>query len=155
MESQQLNVDVWLRMYEEQIRHVRHHESLRTQSTSMILVLSAALLAFLSSEIAPQGKQYIPGLFIVLLNIYGALISLKHYERSKLHRAVSEQYRNAISDVAALENLKLNEVRGNGKLKHRENFPGGLRWIFDIRAYVLWTILHLILVAVGVIFSLV
>ena len=75
-------VEIWLRMYEEQVRHARHHETLRSQSTNVIIILSAAILAFLSSEYIPSGQHVVLATFLVLANAYGFVMSLKHYERN-------------------------------------------------------------------------
>ena len=71
-------------MYEEQVRHARHHETLRTQSTNVIIVLSGAVLAFLSSDAASSGQHIVLPLFLILTNVYGFIMSIKHYERSRV-----------------------------------------------------------------------
>lgn len=93
------NIKVWLRMYEEQVRHARHHETLRSHSTNLIIAISAAILAFLSANSASTSnrQQCIFGIFIIIVNVYGIFMSLKHYERNQLHIAVSREYREAVS----------------------------------------------------------
>lgn len=139
------NIDIWARMYEEQVRHARHHETLRAQSTHLIVVISAALLAFLSSNAASTGQHYVLGVFLIVLNVYGLIMSLKHYERSRLHVTVAAQYRDAISDNSAIDGLKLNDARNTGHKVHKERFP----WIGDVRAYVMWSGLHFVLAVIG------
>lgn len=83
------NLDHWSRMYIEQVAHARHHETLRAQSTNPVVVVSAALLAFLASNAATLGRQAMIGVFLIVVNVYGLLMSLKHYERSHLHVTVA------------------------------------------------------------------
>jgi len=145
----QESAEIWLRMYEEQIRHGRHHEALRSQSTNMIVAISAALLAFLSSEAATESRGYLLGAFLVVVNLYGLLMSLKHYERSRMHVTVASKYRDAISSVCPLGDSRLNEVREVGKKEHGASFAA----IRRVRAYAMWSGLHLILVLVGILMA--
>lgn len=139
------NIDIWTRMYEEQVRHARHHETMRAQSTHLIVVISAALLAFLSSTAASNGPHWLLGVLVIVLNVYGLIMSLKHYERSRLHVTVAAQYRDVISDNSAADDLKLNDVRRAGHKAHEERFS----WIRRFRAYVMWSGLHLVLAVIG------
>jgi hypothetical protein len=139
------DIDIWTRMYEEQVRHARHHETLRAQSTHLIVVISAALLAFLSSNAASTGRHYVLGTFLIVLNVYGLIMSLKHYERSRLHVTVAAQYRAVISDNSAVSDLKLNDARHAGHKAHAKRFPR----IGHVRAYAMWSGLHLVLAVIG------
>ena len=96
------NVDVWIRMYEEQLRHARHHETLRSQSTNIIVAISAAIVAFLGSDASENTSSTFLGTFLIGINVYGLLMSLKHYERSRLHVKVANAYRRRVSELVAL-----------------------------------------------------
>ena len=140
------NVEVWLRMYEEQSRHGRHHEEMRAQSTNFIVAISAAALAFISSEHATAERVTIIAWLLIAINIYGWLISLKHYERSRLHVTVGTKYRDVISKAAAIGESLINLERNAGKADHERKF-GFSRWL---RAYALWSGLHILLAGFGV-----
>ena len=43
-------VKIWLRMYEEQTRHIRHHETLRANATSYILAISAVAFGLFATD---------------------------------------------------------------------------------------------------------
>ncbi len=48
--ADQLNdksIESWLRIYEEELRYARHHETRRFYSTNVIVTISVAVLAFL------------------------------------------------------------------------------------------------------------
>ena len=100
------NYEIWLRMYEEQVRHGRHHEVLRSQSTNMVLAISAALLAFISSDYTAAGHDKLVSVFIVVINVYGLIMSLKHYERSRLHVGVAGKYRDVVSELSEIDGKK-------------------------------------------------
>jgi len=54
------NVDTWLRLYDEQMNHIRHHGSLRAQSTNRIVAVSAPVLAVPSTANLPAPPRYRP-----------------------------------------------------------------------------------------------
>ena len=140
-------IEIWLRMYEEQVRHARHHEVLRTQSTNVIIAISAALIAFVSTDSGSDNHSAV-GVFVLVLNLYGLLMSLKHYERSRLHVTVGGRYRDVISDASSVQGKKINDAR---KIAREEHKPKTL--VKDMRAYVLWCGLHLIVALIGVLIA--
>ena len=139
-------VEIWLRMYEEQVRHIRHHETLRTHSTNVVVVLSAGVLGLLSSGVVPPEIQYLLAVFLALINAYGFVVSKKHYERSRLHQQVSSRYRAVISDHSALEKTNLNDQRD---IAHREHY-GQSTTIAKLPAHRLWSWLHVIIVLLAI-----
>lgn len=139
------NLEYWARMYQEKIIHARHHETLRAQATNLIVVISGALLAFLSSNAASPGRQVILGSFLILVNIYGLLMSLKHYERSRHHIAVAAKYRDFLSRNTAIFGTTLNDTRQLGRDEHEGEFSV----VGKLRTYALWSGLHLLLAVFG------
>lgn len=139
-------VEIWVRMYEEQIRHARHHESLRAQSTNLIVAVSAAILAFLSSKTRSTPTHHALGVLLIAINIYGLMLSLKHYERSRLHASVASHYRDAISAVTSLGGKTIDDARTAAHKAHYRRF----RIIRAIPAYVLWSGLHLAVALMGI-----
>jgi hypothetical protein len=138
-------IEVWMRMYEEQVRHARHHEALRAQSTNVIVAISAAVLAFFASGHVSDARQYSVGVFLIIINAYGLLMSMKHYERSRLHVTVGSQYRTALSAQTSLNGLEINRARSVGRQAHARTF----RVTRAIRAYILWCGLHIMLGLTG------
>lgn len=139
------NADIWLRMYEEQVRHGRHHETMRSQATNLIVVMSGAALAFVASGNASESDTSVLGAFIIAINVYGFLMSMKHYERSRQHVSVAAEYRTVVSEHSPIGGATINDVRSRAKAEHSKHFPVSRR----IRAYVLWAGLHLVLAILG------
>lgn len=131
-------------MYEEQIRHVRHHESLRSMSTNIAVVVSAAILG-LAAAGATSEQQWILSSFLILLNVYGLLMSAKHYERSRLHHAVSAKYREVISKGSKFDGHVIDELRCQARREHKNRHF----MIRRVRAYWMWCGLHALLAALG------
>ena len=138
-------IEVWIRMYEEQVRHARHHETLRTQSTNLIIIISAAILAYLSSKFVSPSQNIVFGVFLILINLYGCILSLKHYERNQLHLKVSSHYRDVLSTLSALEGTELNKVRKTGRDEH-DSKPNPIR---KLRVHFLWSALHVLIALIG------
>jgi len=93
-------------MYKEQCDQARQHESMRQLSTTLVLTLSTALAtvggAALSATVTPlfdAGIPWVLALYALLgwvvwrLAKLGEGLSLKHYERNKLHVSRARQYR--------------------------------------------------------------
>lgn len=138
-------LDVWVRMYEEQIRHVRHHEALRSSSTNFVVVISAAVLGLFAADMTSEWR-WLLGPFVVVINVYGLLMGLIHYERSRLHHAVADRYRDVISESCKAGGHEMNELRRAARREHfgHSRLP---RWL---RVYRLWCGLHILLAALGV-----
>jgi hypothetical protein len=140
------NLDAWLHMQEAQGTHGRHHEELRSQSTNLIVAVSAAILAFLSSTAASAKNIWTLALFLIVVNVYGFFMSLKHYERSRLHYDVARSYADIISEHCKLGDTTLNGVRSAAHSRHSKRFS----FVRKFRTNVLWSCLHLLLAALGV-----
>lgn len=144
------SIEVWVRMYEEQLRHLRHHEEMRSQSTNIIVAITAASLAFATSGSSENAKDVYVGAFVILLNFYGFLLSMKHNERSRLHASVAGKYRDVISshlEPSALPSL--NEVRKEARSKSLSRH----RVFRGLRAYWLWSTLHVLLALCGAFYA--
>lgn len=101
-----------LAMYKEQCDQARQHESLRQQSTTLILAMCSAAMALSGILIATTikmpdtGALIDPGLllsgyaligvFIALLSILGRRLSLVHYERNRQHAEKARSYRELL-----------------------------------------------------------
>jgi hypothetical protein len=99
-------------MYKEQCDQARQHESMRQQSTTLVLTISVALATFggaaLSATVTPlygAGVPWVVALYTLLgwviwrLAKLGEALSLKHYERNKLHVARARQYRRWLTEL--------------------------------------------------------
>ena len=141
-------INIWMQMLEGQNNHGRHHESLRSQSANIILAVSAALLAFLASTTAWQDKAWALIPFLILINVYGFIMSIKHHERSRLHYSVARSYANVISEATRVGGKSLNQVRAVAHENHKQRFS----LVRKLPANVLWSGLHLLIAGMGVCF---
>jgi hypothetical protein len=135
------------RLYEGQVQHLRHHEVMRSQATNYILVASVGLLSLLAAKgifgygWEPTGKILVC-ILIVLLNGFGALMSLKHSERSQLHSATGSSYRKQISKLFEATEFEPPEaIRVAAHERHRAAHPV----LLNVPLYQLWVALHALL----------
>ncbi len=98
-------------MYEEQGRNTRHHETLRSQETNMSIAVSATLLAFIALAVTSKNHNSLIDVFIIIINLHGLVMSLKHYERSRMHINVGGKYRDMISNASEFDGRKINMAR--------------------------------------------
>src|SRR5712672_3973776 len=133
------NLDAWLHMQEAQANHGRHHEDLRSQSTNLIVAVSAAILAFVSSTAATAKNIWALAVFLIVVNVYGFIMSLKHYERSHLHYDTARSYADVISERCKIGDITLNKIRATAHAKHSKKFS----LVRKLRTNVLWSCLHL------------
>ena len=145
VEKDRFDLDVWVRMYEEQVRHARHHESLRSTSTNIAVVVTAAALGLFAADVTSDQRWVLP-LFVILINVYGLLMSRKHHERSRMHHAVSSSYREVISEFSKVGENTMNERRRQARNEHEASHP-----LFGrvVQANQLWSGLHVLLAALG------
>lgn len=147
------SVENWLRIYEEELRYARHHETLRFYSTNVIVTISAAVLGFLSSNNGvPNQQQVMLGCVVITVNIYGCIMSLKHYERSRRHTRIAGKLRNTISKIIDGANGSIRAIREQAIREHTDQMRTKclLKSTLNIRAYILWCFLHIVLVAMGI-----
>src|SRR5262245_41303830 len=88
--------DILWGMYQENTTQGRHHEEQREKITGFALTAYGGVLAlmWLGEGITPADVP--PALFLTLLGLFAAAISMKHYERYASHLERARQYRNAL-----------------------------------------------------------
>jgi uncharacterized membrane protein len=139
-------VDVFLKLYEEQWTQVRHLENQRATATNFIVVIASAIIGF----IVQQGLSVaiLPvSLLLIVLGIYGALTSEKYYERIQLCIKRSTVFRDQIDKLQPKMNLA--QVMKEYNVQHKERFPRLSR--ISLRS--LWLFLHLSIMLGGIVLS--
>ncbi len=116
-------------------RHTQHHESLRSNSTNIAIAVSAAMPGLIAADVTSDERWVLTG-FLMLVNVYRLVMSLKHNERSKLHRALSRRYREVVSEVSVIDSHSINDMRSVAHSEHHaRNFPArrvGAYWMCGV-----------------------
>jgi hypothetical protein len=140
-----------LEMYKENATQARQHETQRERMSAAVVAIGVALTAFIAQNMKdhPTIHLLLPALFMVVLGLFGALVSRKHFERNRLHTEIMAAYRNALE--ATLTNTPLESIRLGAKTKHEGWFP----WLSQRRLYVFWDWLNGFIALVGIVLSIV
>ena len=136
-------VDILLKLYEEQWTQVRHLEDQRATVTNLIVVIASAMLGFivqqgLSVEILPVS------LLLIVLGVYGALTAEKYHERIQLRIKRSTVFRDQIDKMQPKMNLA--QIMKDYDSQHKERFPR----LSKIGLRSLWLFLHLAITLGGI-----
>jgi hypothetical protein len=112
------------RFYEEHASQARQHETLRATVTSILSAIAAAVVSLAS--LGGLDKADIPaGTIVIVLALLGVALSLKHYERNRLHTKILEAIRDEITrldqDQTAIPR-STQKIRGEAEKEHNSNF---------------------------------
>lgn len=151
---------LWWNLYLENSTYARHHETLRHQSTALVVTISGAVVTIVGwtkqgdNPVTPN--EWVFGAFLMLLGVLGALFSFKQYERAELHLAYARMYRRMLGGGRVEDKWQPGVVHGAqlaslGRLtraQHREEFP----WPFMINVplYGMWLSVNAVVFALGV-----
>jgi len=133
------DVDVLLKLCEEQWTQCRQLETQRTMVTNFVITVTAAILAFISH------KGFVPasiplGVFLFFLGLYGAVTSEKLYERWQFNVNRAQNWCQRINELKPDAHLlELKSVADEG---HRHVLQ-------HIHLHWLWACLHLSISAIG------
>ena len=142
------DVDVLLRFCEDEWTQGRHTESQRATVTNFVVILSIGVFTFIVQK--GLSIQTLPlTLLLILLGIYGAVISYKLYERWSLCRRRVRYWRNRIDELHP--NAKLLELKKTAALEQAKKYPR----MYKIKLYRLWSILHISIAIIGLICSII
>jgi hypothetical protein len=133
------DVDVLLKLCEEQWTQCRQLETQRSTVTHFVITVTAAILAFISH------KGFVPaslplGVFLFFLGLYGAITSEKLYERWQF-----------TVNRARLWCKRINELKPNAHLlqlqdiAHKEHH----HILQRVHLHWLWVVLHISIATIG------
>lgn len=87
--------NLW-RYYEEHASQARQHENLRATVTSILSSIAAAAIA-LAGLGGLDGADIPSGIVVALLAVLGLGLSIKHYERNRMHTRIMGAVRDEIT----------------------------------------------------------
>lgn len=153
--------------YQEHAAQARQHEDQREHMTSIILLISGALITFVSSHESATIYSFLSSLALIPLGIFGWAFSYKHYERNHIHRAILAKIREAIDEeltspcVPGQNVPTLKQLRDAGELSHYADFPAPRKrpqrnaknWIARCRLNPFWYTVPLLVTILGIVFA--
>lgn len=135
--------DLW-KLYSENVAQARHHEAQRSTVVGLILAISTGILGVIALDkgIKPPIDTAL-ALLLVLLGLFGATFSFKHYERFRLHMRRARGYREALDSTLAGRPLRAIKKAADEEIAAA--FPVFSR----LRLHHWWVALNLMISTVG------
>ena len=121
--------DALLAMYQEHRVHARHHESQRARVSYLIIISTLGLVTVISADGLKRADWPLTA-SLILIGLFGTLFLASQFERIRLYKHRSDEYRKAL-DLLLFEEVA-GEGRGTGTLgsiaeyadeEHRKQFP--------------------------------
>jgi hypothetical protein len=132
------------KLCEENYTQVRHHETQRSVVVGVILAVAVAAIGLITFDHAIAGPTDIPpALLLIVIGIFGAGFSMKHYERLRLHAERARRYRNALDRLFPGRPIK--ELKIEADLAIAAQFP----WLNGLQLHYWWLVLNLAIAALG------
>lgn len=136
------NIGALLEMYKEERTHARHHESMRSGVANYLLALTVAILGIIAN-LDFRFNTFPLAILLVLLGIYGLLISIKFYERYNFHTSRASDFRRRIDELCPKS--KILKMKTIGQKRHSKEF----KKIKNMRLNYLWLFLYIFLIILG------
>jgi hypothetical protein len=134
--------DILLANYKEHADEARQHENQRERMTALVIAVGGGSLALATSKIEGVNVGLLGGALVVL-GLYGAVFSLKHYERNRRHAAMLKGIGRRLEELYPLTQLQ--HIRSRAKSEHGKSFGGVER----LRLHYLWIGLPLMVSLLG------
>ena len=133
--------DILISAFQEHCTQLRHHETQRSNMTSIIVVVAAGVLAFIANNGVTKDKWPL-ALFLIFIGIFGALFSAKQYEMLRWNKTIAKKYKE---ELEMLSKLGLSAIRANADAEHRKRFP----ILKKLRLFYFWIVLHSLIAGLG------
>ena len=85
-------IDFAWSLYHSERDFIKHHENQRTNASSILAAVYAALVVAIGTGVATDWLQVVIALVLTLTGIYGAIFSGKLYELIQIHVAGSYEF---------------------------------------------------------------
>jgi hypothetical protein len=131
-------------MYQEHLTHGRHHEVQRTNLGSILVAISAGILAFIANKDVLLDKRPLIYL-LIFIGFFGALFTLKLSERARFHLDLAGRYRKKLDNFTTAE-YNITKIRED----FIEDSNYQLKFFKDIRLYLFWMAIYFVIIIIGI-----
>jgi hypothetical protein len=137
-----------LAVWKEAREHSRQHEAQRSVATNMVLLLASADIGAIAT-LRFELRTLPLALALVILGAFGYVLSAKHYERGEWSTAVAVEIERRLDELDPDAGIRLAKVAAT--TGHERRYPRMHR----IRLNKMWSLLHLVVAATGVAFTII
>jgi Ca2+/Na+ antiporter len=135
--------DVLSSLCQENLEYCRHHERQRQAVTGFAIVVASALAVFTLSDKQLNAWDVTVAFIIVVVGVFGAIMSAKHYERFDHHYERFRELRAAL--VARVDDLDIRTLNAQADARSEERSPYLSRWSLSR----FWLGIHVVIIVVG------
>lgn len=140
-------VDFAWGLYESERDFIKHHENQRTNASSILAAVYAALVVAIGTSAASDWLQVLIAFALFLLGIYGAIFSGKLYELIQMHAARSYEYLDFVN--ACFPELNVTEVKAKVKDNQKKKHP----YFASISLNKIWFRFHSFVAFIGLVLT--
>ncbi|MGB3147498.1 MAG: hypothetical protein WBA91_07040 [Paracoccaceae bacterium] len=143
------STELYLRLYEEERAHARFHEEHINSTTNLVALAVSGIVTFSFSDLGFDIKDIFASMAVVLLGLYGIVVTHKKAERRKLHFSRGYEFLKQIKLPTGAEDIEKIAKRGDAALeKERPK-------LYNMRIRTLWSYFHKAIVSFGILMLLV
>ena len=135
--------DILFALYSENVTQCRHHESQRATVTSSIIAIDTIIIGLITFDKVINYTDIPLSVLLVILGIFGATFTLKHYERYSLCVERLRQYRKELDEQFA--GNEISRLRNIADEIHRKRFPNLIKYTH----HKFWIFLHIIIIGIA------
>jgi len=135
--------DILYGMYMDNITQCRHHETQRATVTSSIIAIDTIIIGLITFDKTINHIDIPLSILLIILGIFGATFTLKHYERYSLHVERLRQYRQALDEQFG--NNEIMRLKNIADEIHAKRFPNLGRYTH----HKFWIALHIFITAIA------
>lgn len=141
------DMDILWNLYQDEREFARHHESQRTQGSSLVIAIAAGLVAMISLDQKISTSDLPSSVLLIALGVFGVIFTQKHYERTRLHLNRAYEYYRELNGRLASVDLEA--------LRIRANYVTNARFgrLSKLKLSLLWMALHGVIILIGVMTS--
>ena len=132
-------------LYKDDCTQARHHEAQRSSMTSIIVAVSAGLIAFIAHGKNVTHAAWMPCSLLIFLGLFGALFSAKQYERARRHGFRAKAYRVKLDSM--YPTAQITTICKDADQEAQQEFP----CLFQRRLHHFWIGLNLFISLLGAI----
>ena len=131
----------------EHLAFCRHHEVQRETVTRIVIIVASALVGVITFDKTLNVYDLPLSIMVILIGVFGAIFSSKHYERFSFHLNRFRRFRSEITKN--FPELNLTQLHTEADKESNLQFPVLSRH----RLNQFWVLLHILIALIGVLLS--
>jgi len=135
------------RLYADNREYARAHEGQRSMAANLVVAVSAGLLGMATLDQKLTSADLPLTLFIIVVGLFGAVFSSKHYERTRLHLNRAKQYLKRLNELFPQDQII--ELQKQGDSENERAFPR----LSHMKLNSLWNCFYLLISLLGLFLS--